>query len=120
MATTNPVLSVQIVGNKIVTDFYSSEELTILGRVERELYEVIVGDGLIAIPITKIGTVSKIVATSTSANIKITHASGDFTLPINGVFVWSVDSVFALTITAIEVSTDSTQALDISISVYGE
>jgi hypothetical protein len=112
----------EIIGNKEIADQYSEEVLTLKGKVERELYGVTSTDSWLNIPISKIGTISKIIANSTNAKLRITYTDGGdqtMTLPINGLFVYSVQALFSATITAIDVSTDSTQALDIIVSVLG-
>jgi hypothetical protein len=115
-------LNFEIIGNKEVSDAYSTEDLTLKGKVERELYGVTATDSWLNIPISKIGTISKIIANSTNAKLRITYTDGGsqtLTLPINGLFVYSVQALYAATITSIDVSTDSTQALDISVSILG-
>ena len=106
-------------GNKEVADRFYTETLTLKGKVERDIDDAINTDGDIVIPITKIGTLSKIFAYSTNAVLKVTDGTGTYSLPINGTFYWSVSSAYASTITALSVSTTSTQAVDIKISVYG-
>lgn len=112
----------EIIGNKEVADQYIEEAITLKGKIERELTAVTSTDSWLNIPITKIGTISKIIANSTNAKLRITYTDGGdqtMILPINGLFVYSVQALFSVTITAIDVSTDSTQALDIIVSVLG-
>lgn len=116
-------ISTEILGNKEATDWYVTETITLTGKVERELYNVTSSDSWISIPITKLGVISKIIATSTSAKIRITYTdSGSQTIiiPIDGIFIWSTLSSFSSTITAIDVSTSSTSNIDITIAIYGE
>ena len=112
----------EIVGDKVIADNYLEETLLITGKSEQEFYNVITTDGWLSVPISKLGTISKIIANSINANIRITYTDGGdqtMILPINGLFVYSVQTTFSTTITAIDVSTDSTQALDIIVSVLG-
>jgi hypothetical protein len=113
----------EIVGDKVIADNFIEQTLLVTGKSEQEFYNVITTDGWLSVPISKIGTISKIIANSTNATIRITYTDGGsqtLTLPINGIFVYSIQAAFSATITAIDVSTDSATALDISISVIGE
>ena len=106
-------------GNREVSDRFYTETITLKGKIERDIDDAINTDGDIAIPITKIGTLSKIFAYSTNAILKVTDGTGTYSLPINGPFYWSLTTAYAATVTALSVSTLATQAVDIKISVYG-
>lgn len=112
----------EIVGDKVIADNYIEETLLITGKSEQEFYNVITTDGWLSVPISKLGTISKIIANSTNAKLRLTYTDGGtqmLILPINGLLVYSVQALFSASITAIDVSTDSTQALDIIVSVLG-
>ena len=116
-------LTFEIQGDKAITDQYVEDSFTVTGKSEQNFYAATVTDSWINIPITKVGDISKIIANSTSANIRITYLDGtskEIIIPIDGLFVCNVGSAFADIITAIDVSTDETQATDIEISVIGE
>ncbi len=115
-------INFEIIGNKELTDVYSTEDITVAGKVERNLTDVVTGDGWISIPISKIGTISKIIVNSTSANLRIGYNESDpssIIIPINGLFVYSVLATFADTITSIDIATDNTQVTDIDVTVIG-
>ena len=121
-------LIVEVVGDKTVSDLYSTEDLTLVGKVEREFNELVDTDGWLSIPTEKIGTISKIIAyvedpldVLATANLKIASsiAPSGIVIPINGIFVYSVDTVFADLITSVEMSTDSTTGMNCSVSIFG-
>lgn len=115
-------INFEILGNKELTDVYNTEDITVSGRVERNLNDVVTGDGWISIPITKIGTISKIIVNSTSANLRIGYNESDpssIIIPIGGLFVYSVLSSFAEEITTVDIGTDNTQVTDIDITIIG-
>jgi hypothetical protein len=112
----------EIVGNKVVSDQYTDETLSVIGKIEKEFTGIVVGDGWLNIPIAKIGTISKIIVNATTANLRITYTDGGsqtMILPISGLFVYSVLASFSALITAIDISTDSTQVVDAVVSIYG-
>jgi len=122
-------LNVEVIGLKEATDIYNTEEISIVGKTEIELNALVVSDSWQSIPVSKIGTISKIIANVTtesttvlpSANIRIIYSGNPsgITIPINGIFVYSVGDVFTNLITDIDVSTDSTTEMNCVVSVYG-
>jgi hypothetical protein len=123
----DPTLNVEIIGNKIVTDLYSTEDIVVIGKSEIELNSLVLSDSWKTVPISKIGTISKIIANVTtdsttvdpSANLQIIHASGTVNLPFNGILVYSVEETFANSITGVNIGTSSTTAMNCNIAVYG-
>jgi hypothetical protein len=119
-------LNFEVVGNKEIADTYNSQELTLTGKLEREIYGLTSTDGWITNSVSKIGTISKIIAnvedpsaTLATANLRIVYDSSGIVIPINGIFVYSVDTVFANLITSIDMSTDSTSAMNVNFSILG-
>jgi len=119
-------LNFEVVGNKEISDQYSSEDLTLTGKLEREMYELTSTDGWITNSISKIGTISKIIAnvedpsnTLATANLRIVYNSSGIVIPINGIFVYSVDTVFANLITSIDMSTNSILPMNCNLSILG-
>ena len=121
-------LNVEIVGNKLCTDIYNTSDITLVGKSEIELHELIVGDSWQSIPVSKIGTISKIIANVETdsavvdpvASLRISYTtSGSITIPFNGIFVYSVDETFAGTITSLDISTSSTTQMTCYVSVLG-
>lgn len=121
-------LNVEIVGNKEISDMYNSQELTLAGKIEREVYELIDTDGWINIPVSKVGTISKIIANVEdpadvlpTANLRIVYSGvpAGIVIPINGIFVYSVEENFSDLITDVDISTDSTSVMNCSISILG-
>lgn len=115
-------INFEILGNQELTDVYHTEDINVIGKVERNITGAVTGDGWISIPTTKIGDISKIIVDSVSANLRIGYDSLDpksITIPISGLFVYSVLSSFADEITSIDVGTDNTQVTDIDITIIG-
>ena len=121
-------LNFEIIGNKEAADLYSTQDITLAGKIEREFYQLIDTDGWITVPVSKVGTISKIIAdvvdpssVLSTANLRIVYSGvpGDITIPINGIFVYSVDEDFADLITSVDISTNSTTAQNCSISIFG-
>ena len=115
-------INFEIIGNKELTDVYNTEDITVSGKVERNLTDVVTGDGWISIPITKIGTISKIIVNSTSANLRIGYNESDpssIIIPISGLFIYSVLESFSDLITSIDISTDNSQVTDIDVTIVG-
>ena len=113
-------VSLQIVGNNIVSNELYTNQYTIIAKSEEEFFEIINTDGELPVGISKKGTISHIIADSTNAKIKITTSAPDsFEIPINGKLFWEVPSAFSNTITNIAVLTDSTTKVNCTISVWG-
>jgi hypothetical protein len=90
------------------------------------MYELTSTDGWITNSISKIGTISKIIAnvedpsnTLATANLRIVYNSSGIVIPINGIFVYSVDTVFANLITSIDMSTNSILPMNCNLSILG-
>jgi len=120
------ILNFEVVGNKEIADTYSTQTLTLTGKLEREIYGLTSTDGWITNSISKIGTISKIIAnvedpadTLATANLRIVYDSSGIVIPINGIFVYSVDTVFADLITSIDMSTDSVLPMNCNLSILG-
>ena len=112
-------INFEIKGNKEITDVYSTETLTLKGKVEQIISGAVVSDGDIAIDFARVGTVSKIIIESDDCYLKIGPLGDIRTLPISGMFIYSVFKDFADTMDVLSVGTTNTQATDIKITVLG-
>jgi len=115
----------EIQGNKEITDKYIEEIIGTGGKTEKEFYGVVADDDLLEVPFNKIGLISKIIANSKTACLRLLYqqeedTTGSMTLPINGLFYWGVDKDFAKIITNVYVYTKSTQKTDIMVTIIGE
>ena len=110
----------EIFGNTAIGSLFVTKTLTLAGKVERTLDDLVVGDGVVSMSTTKLGTISYIIANSTSAKVTITAGGVDAIFNIKGLFVYDVDATYAATITAITVQNTSATAADCFIGIYGE
>jgi len=121
MATPKVQVEFKVTGNKYVSDEYYSEELTVVGKTEKEYYNITTLDGYLSIGLGKIGNITHIQANSTNAKIKVTDTlSGVTILPISGKLFWKVPTTFSSTIADISVGTDSTTNVSAEVSIWGE
>lgn len=119
MSTTTTTIFTQISGRDLTAQSIT-EENTIKGKFERTFSGLISTDGEISIPITKYGTLTKILVNGTSCTLKITLADASvLTLPIAGLFHWTVSSTFVSTIDTITISTSSLVAVDATVIMFG-
>jgi len=118
-------LNVEVVGT---SSQYNSQDITLAGKIEREFYQLIDTDGWITVPVSKVGTISKIIANVedpnevlATANLRVVYSGvpSGIVIPINGIFVYSVDSVFAELISSVDISTDSTSPMNVNLSIFG-
>jgi len=115
----------EIQGDRELTNLYVEEKVGTGGKTEKEFYGVVADDDLLEVPFNKIGNISKIIVNSKDACLRIHYkpdpnTDGSMTIPVNGLFYWSVRKDFASWITNIYVYTPSTQKMDIAITVVGE
>jgi predicted membrane protein len=114
-------INFEIVGNKEVSDWFTAEDLTITGKMERNLVDFNNSDGDIPLSIGKIGTISKVIVNSTSAvNLKVTTISGIVNIPITGLFYWSVNPSFSNILSGIAISATDESDSDATVSIFGE
>ena len=109
-------ITTEIKGNNEVSNFLQSELITVEGKTELTLNDLVDTDGIINIPFNKVGDISKIMINCPSCNLVI---NGTIIIPISGMFIWSVNPSFISSIMSIGISTDSTSALDCYILILG-
>lgn len=120
MSTTTVKINHEIVGNGFVSNDFYTEDLTIVGKIEREFESLLSTDGYINVPVSKIGTIQVITAESTNAKIRINDDSvSGVILSVSGKLFWEVPPTYADTITSIDVATDSTTAISAILGVWG-
>lgn len=125
MAALPVKVSLQIVGNNIVSDDIYVKQYAVIGKAEKEFFEIKSTDGYLPISVSKMGSISHILAYSTSAKLKITTNTVPPTtptiteIPINGKLYWEVPSTFSDLITAVELATDSLTIVNAEVSVWG-
>lgn len=112
-------LNVELIGNKEASNRYDSSIIELDGKVETQLSRITSTDGYIDMPIVRIGTINTIIVNSISANLRITTTTSPIIIPINGIFVWQLLESFAGNITGVAVSTSSSTAVAIDVSIFG-
>ena len=118
MAVSPVAVTLDIKGFKLVSDTLYTNEYTVVGKTEQE-FNLAVTDGYQSVGLGKIGDKSVIIAESSSANLRITTASGVITLPVAGKLFWDIPVAWSDTITNIDVSTESASAVSVMISIWG-
>ena len=113
-------ITTNVTGNRLVIDRYNQETIEVMGSTEKKFNNVKDTDGWLSVSFDKIGKPMYIVCDSPNAKIKITtNEPAENVIGVGGYNQFKFSSAFADTITGIEVGTDSTENVDISISVYG-
>ena len=108
-------------GNKELSNLEYNKEITLVGKTEITLNEVVDTDGNISIPIDNIGNISSIIVESTDAVLTISDTSPDSNvLKVSGILHYGVDSIYSGTIDGITVSTTDTTGVDIKVILIGE
>lgn len=116
-----PKVRFEIMGDGELKNKVVQESITLDGDSSLKISDLIDTDSEITIPTSKIGTISKIIVIATDANLIIeTSAPSTITLPIKGLLYYDVQETFAGTITDVKISTDSTEAVDVDVVVFGE
>jgi len=118
MATTTTIYTE--ISGKDLTNQTNTEENTIKGKLERTFSGLLGTDGAQSIPINRYGTVTKIFINSTNCILTITLDDASvLTIPIAGVFHWTVSSTFVATIESITISTDALVGIDVNFIMFG-
>ena len=113
-------ITTNVTGNRLVTDRHNQEVVTLIGTTEKTFSGVKDTDGWLSVSFDKIGKPKHIICDSPNAKIRITtDVPSDSILGVGGFNQFKFSDDFVDTITAIDVATDSTENVDISISVYG-
>jgi len=112
--------NLEITDNNIVTPLFYTNTITPVGKVERNFYDLVSGDGYYDVTVSKIGTLQTVFAKSDDANISFYTASGILsTLRIGGQFLWEIPDAVGATITNCRVSTNSLSAVDVNLTLIG-
>lgn len=107
-------------GDSTIASKTIERSLITTGKVEHTFNDLIDTDGAISVSLSKLGTISYIIANGTDAKITITSNAVDSVIEVKGLLVYDVGTAYAGNITAITVETDSTTAVDLFLGVYGE
>lgn len=113
------VMNFEIRGDRQLTDIGLSETISLKGKVEKSFSQVISTDGDINIDFEKIGTISKVIIQSPKCYLKIGVTGNIRTIPISGLFVYSLESVFAGALDTIAVGAIDTTPVNILVTIIG-
>jgi hypothetical protein len=118
MAVYTTKIFTQISGSDL-TAKQITEEFNVVGKFESTISDIINTSTAVAIPTTNFGDVNKIIIKSTSCKLNITDGVGSYTIPISGIFHWTVPSTYVDTITAMTITTDSLVPIDVEVTLCG-
>jgi hypothetical protein len=119
MATLTSTVNFELIGNKHLTDDYYTVTFTPISKTELTFHNVTTLTGLITIPIANLSAVSKILVKGTNAVLRLSTATQNMDLSVNGILYYELLATFASTLTAISISTSSVTAVDIDITIIG-
>lgn len=115
--------NLEITDNNIVTPLYYTNTITPAGKIERNFYDLIAGDGYYDINVAKLGTLKTIFANSTDANLTFyTMTATTYSFRVGGQFMWEVPAALSSVSSGIitcRVSTSSNTAVDVNILLIG-
>jgi hypothetical protein len=119
-SATQVTYNFEVTNNQLVTPFYYTNTLTPLGKIEREVNDLVVGDGYIDIGVSKIGYLSTIIIKAENADVRFTKTnSGVIDIGVNGIMVWEVSDNLSSGIVGCKVSTSSSSPVDVTITLIG-
>jgi hypothetical protein len=110
----------EITNNQLVTPLYYTNTITPIGKIERTVNDLVSGDGLVDIGISKIGYLSTVIVQAENANIHFTKLnSGTINIGVNGILVWEVSDDLSSGIIGCSVSTINSTPVDVNITLIG-
>ena len=113
-------LDFTIKGNNEITDRFYTESINLKGKIESKILDLVDSDGLIELPIGKLGDLAYIIVFSTNAKLILTtDAPETLAIPIKNLLVWNVGNLTGA-LTKIEVSTTSSEAIGVEVFLLGE
>jgi hypothetical protein len=112
-------MNFEIRGDRQLADIGLTETINLKGKVEQIFSQVVSTDGDLNIDFDKIGTISKIIVQSPKCYLKIGTTDNVRTIPISGLFVYSLENVFANALDTIAVGAIDTTPVTIFITIIG-
>lgn len=129
----DPIVNLNILGRKQITDLDFQDNFVLAGKDERSLV-IKDTDSFVSMSFAKIGTLTKIfliatplttVTTQPEVTLRLTVNNGvdpiyTIDLPFSKIMIYYPSSAFAAFITNINVKTSSTENVRVDVRIYGE
>ena len=109
--------NIEITQNQEVTPIFYTNTITVIGKIEREISDFIIGDDYIDIGISKIGTLKTVFANSDDVTLTFQNAGGSTVtgIRVGGQLAWEMPAAVGSGIVNCRVSTQSNSAIDATI-----
>jgi hypothetical protein len=119
MASNTITYNLEITNNNQVTPLYYTNTITPVGKIERDFYDLVSGDGYYDVSVAKLGTLQTVFAYSTDANLMFFTGASSFSFRIGGQFMWEVPESLGSGIIRCRVSTSASTAVDVNLMLIG-